>query len=232
MNIRNTNRRLAALALSILLVGVIGYFTFNAEAANPDPGGQQGQAGRGTAVQQERPSVQQPTENLPELRVGQTFEPGQVPKCPNQPVEYLGGVVDNFGGGPDPYVWSPQLATFLSGKPVRKFDEGGANKLLGQSFRIGSCKVCAVQLEAKIKNEGDISPYDKIYIYGKDIIGTDLIWSATIPLGTTNFSAYLPLPSITKLNQHIFTNAPGHWLNVIEQDDYQFDYVKVRVWYY
>lgn len=140
--------------------------------------------------------------------------------------------MDGFAGGIEPSIWSPELTAFFSGKPTRKFDEGGADKLFGQSFRLGNCKVCAVQLEAKIKDEGDIPPYDKIYVYGKNIAAPDLIWATTISPSITSFSAYLPPSSIAKLNQHIFTNAPGHWLNVVEQDDRNFDYLKVRVWYY
>jgi hypothetical protein len=84
-----------------------------------------------------------------------------------------------------------------------------------------------------MKSEGDFYQNDKIYIYGKNIQASDLIWSGTIGAGgATTFSVYLPPLSIAKLNNHIFNNAPGHWINLAAQDDHSFDDVKLRVWYY
>jgi len=222
----------ASLAMALCL-GVLGYFTFRAEAANP-----QGQTERVSAGQ-----TQQPTENLPELQARQTFEPGAAPKCPRPPVEYIGGIADNFAGGPDLVgAWSPELTTFFSGKPVRKFDEGGPNKLFGFSFKPKeNCKVCAAQLEVRMRAEGDAYTNDKLYLYGKDINGNslcggtanNLIWATTAGApGTTTGIYNLPASSITSLNYHIFNNAPGHSINFVAQDDHSFDYVKLRIWYY
>lgn len=221
----------ASLAMALCL-GVLSYFTFRAEAANPQ--GQTDRVGAGQA--------QQPTENLPELQARQSFELGAAPQCPKPPVEYVGGILDSFGGGADPVALSPQLTTFLSGKPVRKFDEGGPNKLFGYSFRPReNCKICAVQLEVKMKAEGDSYTNDKIYLYGKDINGNslgggaanNLIWAVTAgDAGTTTKTYNLPASSIASLNYLVFNNAPGHWINFVAQDDHSFDYVKLRIWYY
>jgi hypothetical protein len=189
--------------------------------------------------------AQQNLESLPELESRQTFEAGVPRRCPKPPVEYLGGVVDNFGGGNDPVTTSPPLAAFLAAHPpTRQFDGGGISKLFGHSFRMKeNCKVCAVQFEVKMTAFGIAAPSgfgnDQIHIYSKTITSADLIWTA--PSGSTGsgapgtfvLSAFLPsAPSIALLNQHIFTNAPGHWLNVVAQDDHAFDYVKLRIWYY
>ncbi|MBI3650177.1 MAG: hypothetical protein HY231_03945 [Acidobacteria bacterium] len=191
-------------------------------------------------AQQETERSQQKTENLPELESRQTFPAGIQPKCPNPPVQYLGGAVDGFGGGIDAVTKSTELANFLlAHPPTRQFDEGGANKLFGHSFRMReNCKVCAVQVEISMKDQADFYTNDRIYIYGKTITPADQIWSA--PTGATGsgapgtflLSAFLPNSAITNLNQQIFNNAPGHWLNILAQDDHMFDYVKLKIWYY
>ncbi|MEY2490834.1 MAG: hypothetical protein QOC70_2776 [Verrucomicrobiota bacterium] len=176
-----------------------------------------------------------------ELQTSQTFEAGVMPHCPKPPVQYLGGVVDNFGGGPDPVTKSPEVTAFLAAhpalNPTRLFDQPGADKVFVHSFKMKeNCKVCAVKFEAKMRDYGDFSPPgDRIHIYGKTIDAAGLIWTAPTTLtgpGTSAISTFLPTASITALNQHIFANAPGHWLNVIAQDDHAFDYVRLTIWYH
>jgi len=203
------------------------------------------------AVTETKTDVERTTEpgkkvdiEVAELQTSETFEAGVMPHCPKPPVQYLGGVVDNFGGGPDPVAKSPEVAAFLAAhpalNPTRLFDQPGADKAFVHSFRMKeNCKVCAVKFEVKMRDFGDFSPPgDRIHIYGKTITAPDLIWTApTGPSGSSApgtfvLSAYLPAASINKLNQHIFANAPGHWLNVIAQDDHAFDYIRLTIWYH
>jgi len=191
-------------------------------------------------------------ENLPGLEPAQTFEPdgpppppGVFPNCclDGVVVQYLGGVVDDFLGGNDPVTTSPELEAFLNSvlPPRRQFDEGGANKYFGHSFQLReNCKVCTVRFEIKMRDEdpGGLSNNDTISIFGRTITAADQIWQAPTGSsgsgapGTTTLIATLPPASIALLNQHIFTNAPGHWLNIVAQDDHAFDYIRLTILYY
>lgn len=176
-----------------------------------------------------------------ELQTSEAFEIGVMPHCPKPPVVYLGGTVDGFAPPFDPVTKSPEVTAFLAAhpalNPTRLFDQPGADKVFVHSFRMReNCKVCAVKFEARMRDYGDFSPPgDRIHIYGKTIDVAGLIWTAPTNLtgpGTSAISTYLPGPAITKLNQHIFANAPGHWLNVIAQDDHSFDYIRLTIWYH
>lgn len=182
-------------------------------------------------------------EVAPELESRQTFEVIPVmPKCPKPPVTYLGGLADNFAGGAEPpVVKSPEVTAFLAAhpayNPTRLFDQPGRDKVFVHSFRMReNCKVCAVKFEARMKDFGDFTPPgDRIHLYGKTIDAAGLIWTAPTSMtgpGTSSISTFLPPPSIADLNKHIFNNAPGHWLNVIAQDDHAFDFIRVTIWYY
>lgn len=181
-------------------------------------------------------------EVAPELQSPQTFDIGVMAKCPKPPVTYLGGLADNFAGGAEPPVTkSPEVTAFLAAhpayNPTRLFDQPGPDKVFVHSFRMReSCKVCAVKIEARMRDHGDFAPPgDRIHIYGKTIDAAGLIWTAPTNMtgpGTTTLSTFLPPASIALLNQHIFANAPGHWLNVIAQDDHSFDFIKLTIWYH
>jgi|GEM_PF-4553408 len=181
-------------------------------------------------------------EVAPELQSRQTFEVIPVmPKCPKPPATYLGGVQDNFVGGTEPVAKSPEVMTFLAAhpayNPTRLFDQPGPNKVFFHSFRLReNCKVCAVKFEARMRDFNDFTPPgDRIHLYGKTIDAAGLIWTAPPSMtgpGTSAISTFLPPASIADLNKHIFNNAPGHWLNVVAQDDHAFDFIRVTIWYY
>jgi len=194
-------------------------------------------------AQQQKAGLNNPTGGLP--TPGQTAPPGgTIARCPQRPgVEYLGGVVDDFLGGDDPVTTSPELEAFLNSvsPPRRQFDEGGANKYFGHSFQLReNCKVCNVRFEIKMRDEdpNGLSDNDTISIFGRTITSADQIWQAPTGAtgsgapGTFTLIAFLPPAAIDLLNQHIVTNAPGHWLNIVAQDDHAFDYVKVTITYY
>lgn len=163
------------------------------------------------------------------------------PECGGKPgVVYILGVADNFVR-PKPTTMSPELTAFFKSRNLksRQFDEGGINRVFGHSFKIKeSCKICAVQVEIKMRQEGGGQGNDTIVMFGKTIDTAGVLWTAqkTGPTGTQSpgtvvMTEWLQPIVIKKLNDHMLANAPGYWINFIAQDDHAIDYIKVTIFY-
>ena len=123
-------------------------------------------------------------------QVTSTIElPPRPPVCPITTI-YQGGVTDNFGGGPDPAVWSPALSTYLSNKPNKRYDDPACDRWVGQSFLISKgciCEgICSAELEVIYKSCGSsLACNDSIQI-GQAPFGAGAIVSAQLyPPGCT-----------------------------------------------
>jgi hypothetical protein len=143
-------------------------------------------------------------------------------------------VPDNFAPAGSPLSLSPALTSFLSGKPTKGFDDTQVNKYFGDSFKLRNRKVCHATLEVRVRHYGDVWTNDSITVGaapftsspGVKFIGTG-IWNAQ----PTNPQTLLFAVPATALSSYLSsTTAP--FLDVVAQDDSDFDYAKLSVWYY
>lgn len=219
--------------VTAICLGLVGFYAFRSQpvSAQQSVTTQNFQEGR-----PQRPP--QPIENLPELQTREAFpnEPAFKQDCRDQKLlELTSGKTDNFAPGADPVKWSPALAAFLTGKPVRQFDNGNGNAVFGHSFQMETCfeacRLCGAQLEIKTQPDGDIPSNDVVYIYGQNINGSSLIWSGKVVDGTMTVN--LPALSVARLNDYLCRNQGSKpWINILTQDDRKVDYVKLRLWYF
>ncbi len=147
---------------------------------------------------------------------------------------------DNFKPPGTPLTLSPALTSFLNGLNLtpKGYDDNHINKVFADTFRLRSCKVCFATLEVRIRHDQDIWTNDTLTVGnapfntspGVNIFYTSL-WS---PPGTNPKSPTFVLPAAA-LNNYIGSLMGGSaqpWLDVIAQDDTDFDYAKLSVWYY
>ncbi len=144
------------------------------------------------------------------------------------------GTVDNFVGieatAPSPYLISTGLLQ-------RRYDELGTNKkLFGDSFALGSCRVCAIQVWVRAKREGELDD--------NDTLGFD-ISDAVMPYNAVSVGPYFaPMWSGVGSPHTFFAEIPGSvanpeisgkttaMLDVVSQDDTAIDYTRVLIWRY
>jgi len=138
---------------------------------------------------------------------------------------------------------SPALASYLTGKPHKGYNNPAINTLFGDSFRLRNCRVCYATLEVRVRHQpGPWSAGAPNYSNDTILAGAAPFGAALRFIGTANiWSADLPNPKtatygitgggLNNLNSYLFSNTPA-WVDVVAQDDTGFDYTKLSVWYY
>jgi hypothetical protein len=192
--------------------------------------------------------AQQPTtqqrqpleEQLPELRVqeldSETLRIRVPTECKKRPVTYQHGV----GTG---VTLSPALASFLTGKPHKGYNNAAVDTAFGDSFKLDSCRVCYATLEVQVRHQpgtwsANAPNYSNDSILAgaapfpanMRFIGPASIWNSTLPNPKVLTLSTTP-GGLNNLNSYLFGNTPA-WVDVVAQDDTSFDYAKLTVWYY
>lgn len=177
------------------------------------------------AQQQERQILDLPVQQLDAeaLRV-------RVPHCPKPPVVQLHGVIDNFNPPGGPVTPSPALTSFLGNSPIKGYDDPRVNRVFADSFKLEGCNVCYATLEFSVRHYQDIWLNDSMTVGGAPFTNTTplrviapQIWSPVLQS---------PINITGGLNSYIFTYPTRGFLDVVAQDDTDFDYMKLTVWYY
>jgi hypothetical protein len=186
------------------------------------------------AQQQERPRepAQEERQPIPELqRLSQTqLLAVEVPReCARlKPVVQMHDVADKFTPPGTSLTLSGPLTGFLNGHGLQPkgYDDPRINKVFADSFKLGNCKVCYATLEVNVRHYGDIWSNDTLTAGAASSTGftSPLLYTQIWPNGPHTYS----LPP-NGLNQLIFS---GQDLDVIAQDDSDFDFMKLTVWYY
>ena len=187
------------------------------------------------------PSVQQQERPLPEFAVQELDSETLRMKVPREcegirPEVQTHDVSDNFNppGTPLMPVLSPALASFLSSHNIspKGYDDNRVNKVFADSFKLRSCRVCYATLELRIRHDQDLWLNDTVTVGaapfnspGVKFISAGM-WAASDPNPKT-LSFSLPTSA---LNNYLFNNSSK--LDIVEQDDSNFDYAKLSVWYY
>lgn len=197
-----------------------------------------------TAQQQSRPrqepTVQQEKPLIPELAAPRELSPEArriaVPReCVGiRPEVQMHDVADNFNPQGTPVTLSAALAAYLSGKPLKGYDDNRVNMIFADSFKLRSCRVCYATLELGVKHYQDIWTNDILYVQaapyspnGISFIYANL-WAPTDP-NPKPLSFALPTAA---LNSYLMTGPLQPSLDVFMQDDSDVDFAKLTVWYY
>ncbi|HEX8138268.1 MAG TPA: hypothetical protein VF544_11805 [Pyrinomonadaceae bacterium] len=204
----------------------------------------------GTA-QEQRGQQQQPQQEelqLPELAQREPSEALRVAvprECEGiRPDVQTHDVNDTFNPPGNPVTLSPLLQTFLSGKPVKGYDDKRINMVFADSFKLRSCRVCYATLEFRVKHQpgqwianapnfsndtilAGAAPFTSALRF----IGPANIWSATSPNPKLMTLGITPA-GLANLNTYLCTGPIPPALDIVAQDDTDFDYVTLRVWYY
>jgi hypothetical protein len=186
-------------------------------------------------------SVQQLERSLPEFTVqeldSEALRIKLPPECERtRPDVQTHDVSDNFNppGTPLMPVLSPALTSFLTSHNLspKGYDDNRVNKVFADSFKLRSCRVCYATLELRVRHYQDLWWNDKITVGAAPFNSPGVvftyanIWKSTDP-NTKPLPFSLPTSS---LNSYLFQNAP--WLDIVAQDDTDFDYARLSVWYY
>jgi hypothetical protein len=207
----------------------------------------------GTA--QEKRAQQQPAQQeevqLPQLaqreQASEALSVKIPPECDKLKVDVqTHDVNDNFKPPGNPVSLSSLLSAFLSGKPVKGYDDKRTDMIFADSFKLRSCRVCYATLEFRAQHQpGPFSATAPNYSNDNILagaapftsalrfIGTTGIWSGSTPLITTPPVTLGITPGgLTNLNMYLATGTMPPYMDVIAQDDTDFDYMTLRVWYY
>jgi len=161
------------------------------------------------------------------------------PACKGiQPVVEIHDVADKFNAPGNPVSLSPALTNFLNANnlPRKGYDDKRVNIVFADSFRLRNCRVCYATLETRIQHYQDNWTNDTITIGaapfnsspGVVLFYTGL-WNQLVP-NPKPLTYVLPTAA---LNNYLFTTPTmPTYLDVIAQDDTDFDYAKLSVWYY
>lgn len=232
------NRFLCAfttLAVLILLVAS-GSQGIAQQQTPPQLPAQPQQEGRTVAKpQRERPIIEiqaQPVSSE-DARVAVPRECGQKPEV------QVHDVADKFTPPGSPVSLSPALTSFLASHNLtpKGYDDPRVNMVFADSFRLRSCRICHATLEVGVRHTQDywindtitagVAPFNN---------GSGAIFMHS---GLWNQNGTDPNPnsptftlSTAALNQYIMTGSMPLFLDVIAQDDSDFDYAKLSVWYY
>ena len=210
----NIFRKSSILGVLILLVAVSLSGT-----AQQSPRQQQQQV-----QQQERPILELPVQEIDSeaLRV-------RVPRCPHPPVVQMHDVADNFASPGSAGTLSPALASYLQSHSItpKGYDDKRVNMVFADSFKLNSCKVCYATLEFGVRHYADIWANDSITVGGAPFnpLGLRVLSS---PIWTPPLTS--PIDLTAALNNYIFNNNVS-FLDVVAQDDTDFDFMKLTVWY-
>jgi hypothetical protein len=149
-------------------------------------------------------------------------------------------------GDKDGYVIapSPALAIYRKDKAghVKGYDDGQIERIFADSFELKNCRICYATLEFGVKHSignwlndtfvGGVAPFDKSTLYffrpdNKDAF----IWDVRLPNPKTMTLETTPA-TLAALNTYLATSPIPTYLDVRGEDDTEFDYVTLRVWYY
>ena len=184
-----------------------------------------------TAQQQKQ--AQEERLPIPELKALQTdseLTPVRIPReCDRlKPIVQMHDVADNFKSPGNPVTLSAALQSYLSTQNItpKGYDDPRVNKVFADSFKLGNCKVCYATLEVNVRHYQDVW------------------WNDTLTVGAPPFNTF----PVRLLSTNIWPNGPHTYglspsglsqliwnnqgLDVIAQDDTDFDYMKLSVWYY
>jgi hypothetical protein len=152
-------------------------------------------------------------------------------------------VADNFAPPGNPVTLSPALTTFLNGRPVKGYDDKRVDTIFADTFRLKSCRICYASLDLRVRHQpgpwiAGASNYSNDTILAGAapftaalrFMGPANIWSSDLP-NPKPFTLSTTPASLNNLNQYLFTNTPAY-LDVIAQDDTDFDSATLSVWYY
>lgn len=207
--------------------------------------GLSGAAQESTRQRQPEQQEEQPIAELVVQEVGsETMRVALPRECHGiTPVVQTHDVADNFNPPGSALALSPALQGFLASRGItpKGYDDARTDTVFADSFKLRTCRVCYATLEIRvkhrpgnwIKNAPNYSN-DTImlgaapFATSQRFIGPANIWSATLPNPTSaTFAA--SAASVTNLNSHLFQNA---FVDLIGQDDTDFDSATLSVWYY
>ncbi|GBD37003.1 hypothetical protein HRbin36_02133 [bacterium HR36] len=163
--------------------------------------------------------------------------PVPIPHIP-KPCVITAGDVDNFSYNPKTDTVTP--CCLGPGAKIRNFDEPGVNKLFAHQVRIPCCKILAIRCEVRIRNEGELSYNDGLYIslpgkpcqtvWSSSISGMNKAWPGAYHQVFT-LTWWLPPAAVQQINRYIF-EAPGCecFLCLTSQDDHAVDYWRLYVY--
>jgi hypothetical protein len=147
-------------------------------------------------------------------------------------------VPDRFAPPGSGLSLSPTLTSYLAGLNLtpKGYDDPSVNKVFADSFRLRSCRVCYATLEVRVRYLPDAWNNDTITagVAPFNSPGTLFMYTGLWSLGGPNPSpktATFAL-SAAALNQHLMGGPVPSFLDLIAQDDTDFDYAKLSVWYY
>jgi hypothetical protein len=190
-----------------------------------------------STAQQPKTLEQQPTQEeklpIPELKLAQqesVVVPVALPReCARiKPDVQMHGVADNFTPPGGPVTLSPALASFLNSHNLtpKGYDDPRINMVFADSFKLGNCKVCYATLEVRVRHYQDIWSNDTLTVGAAPFAAfpARLLYTNIWPNGSHTY--VLPANGLSSL----IWNNQG--LDVVAQDDTDFDYTRLSVWYY
>jgi len=189
-----------------------------------------GSAQRPTTGQQE--PVQQQEPQLRELAVQQLDAEAlriAVPRaCKKKPV------IQTHNGGTGVSL-SPALASYLSGKPVKGYNNPAVNKFFGDSFQLDNCRVCYATIAVKVEHYSDVWTNDSLTVGVAPFSGSGSVFvsgALWVP-ATPNPKTITWTLSPTLLTNYLMSgSAPPKFLDLVAQDDTNFHSATLSVWYY
>lgn len=147
-------------------------------------------------------------------------------------------IPDNFNPAGSAVTLSPALTNFLSGRNIspKGYDDPRVNRVFADSFKLGCCRICYATLEVRVKHYADlwtndiltagVAPFNPLP--GVKFISTG-IWN---PPGTNPKTMTYALPTASLNSYNTSTCRSPSFLDVVAQDDTDFDYATLSVWYY
>lgn len=149
-----------------------------------------------------------------------------------KPVVETHDAADNFNPPGNPVTLSPELNAFVAGKATKGYDNPAINTWFADSFRLRNCCICYAVLQVRARH------------YGIDTFINDAVIAGLAPYNNpnTNFVNVLLWPGpqtktyvlpTDRLNQYVMQDNPfPTYIDLRGQDDSDFDYARLMVWYY
>lgn len=184
------------------------------------------------ATRQQEP-VQQQEPQLRELAV-QQLDSETLRIAVPQACKGIKPVVQTHNSGTGVTI-SPALASYLSGKPVKGYNNPAVNKFFGDSFRLNNCRVCHATIAVKVEHYGDIWPNDGLTVGVAPFSGSGSVFVSGAPWvpATPNPKTITWTLSPTLLTNYLMSgSAPPKFVDWVVQDDTNVHSATLSVWYY
>lgn len=144
---------------------------------------------------------------------------------------------DKFNPPGNPVTLSPTLTSYLNSLHLtpKGYDDTRVNMVFADSFRLRNCRICYATLEVSARHDRDAWTNDTITVGAAPFTsspGAILVYAGIWTSPTPNpklLSFALPTAA---MNSYLFSASMPTFLDVIAQDDSDFDYAKLSVWYY